>query len=55
MEIPVEEVIVGDLILISPGASIPVDGVIVEGSSVVDQSALTGESILLKRESAIKL
>ncbi|NLK70696.1 MAG: copper-translocating P-type ATPase [Clostridiales bacterium] len=49
VEIPVEEVIVGDLILISPGASIPVDGVIVEGSSVVDQSALTGESIPVEK------
>ena len=49
MEIPVEEVIVGDIILISPVARIPVDGVIVEGSSVVDQSALTGESIPVEK------
>ena len=49
VEIPVEEVVVGDLILISPGQSIPVDGVIVEGSSAVDQSALTGESIPVEK------
>ena len=44
-EVPVEEVAVGDLILVRPGASIPVDGVVTEGSSSVDESALTGESI----------
>ena len=45
VEIPVEEVRVGDRIVVRPGQSIPVDGVIVEGSSAVDESALTGESI----------
>ena len=44
-EIPVDEVQVGDLIVVRPGARIPVDGVIIEGSSSVDESALTGESI----------
>ena len=44
-EVPVEEVQVGDLILVRPGGSIPVDGVVVEGRSAVDESALTGESI----------
>ena len=44
-EIPVEEVRVGDRIVVRPGQSIPVDGVIVEGSSAVDESALTGESL----------
>ncbi|WP_251448254.1 heavy metal translocating P-type ATPase [Vermiculatibacterium agrestimuris] len=43
--IPVEEVAVGDLIVVRPGQSIPVDGEIVEGSSAIDESALTGESI----------
>lgn len=43
--LPVEEVTVGDLILVRPGQSIPVDGEIVEGSSAIDESALTGESI----------
>ena len=45
VEIPVEEVRVGDHIVARPGQSIPVDGVIVEGSSAVDESALTGESL----------
>ena len=44
-EIPVEEVRVGDRVAVRPGQSIPVDGVIVEGSSAVDESALTGESL----------
>ena len=45
VEIPVEEVRVGDKIVVRPGQSIPVDGVIVEGASAVDESALTGESL----------
>ena len=45
VEIPVEEVRVGDHIVVRPGQSIPVDGVVVEGESTVDESALTGESI----------
>jgi len=45
MEIPVEEVQVGDQIVVRPGQSIPVDGVVTEGSSSVDESALTGESM----------
>ena len=44
-EIPVEQVQAGDLVLVRPGASVPVDGVVVEGASSVDESALTGESI----------
>ena len=44
-EIPVEDVQVGDKVVVRPGQSIPVDGVIVEGQSAVDESALTGESL----------
>ncbi|NBI11397.1 heavy metal translocating P-type ATPase [Colidextribacter sp. OB.20] len=44
-EIPVEEVQVGDRVVVRPGQSIPVDGVISEGQSAVDESALTGESL----------
>ena len=44
-EIPVEDVQVGDRVVVRPGQSIPVDGVILEGRSAVDESALTGESI----------
>ena len=45
VEIPVAELVEGDIIVIKPGQSIPVDGVVVEGHSAVDESALTGESI----------
>ncbi len=44
-ELPVEEVRVDDLIVVRPGEAIPVDGVVVEGASAVDESALTGESL----------
>jgi len=44
-EIPVEEVEVGDLVLVRPGEKIPVDGEIVEGHSAVDESMVTGESL----------
>jgi Cu+-exporting ATPase len=45
MDLPVEEVLVGYVIQVRPGEKIPVDGVIVEGSSAVDESMLTGESL----------
>lgn len=48
-EIPVEQVLVGDLVVVRSGQSIPVDGVIVEGSGAVDESALTGESIPVEK------
>ncbi len=48
-EIPIEEVRVGDLVVVKPGASVPVDGQVVEGSSSVDESALTGESIPVEK------
>ena len=43
--IPIEQVVVGDLLLVRPGESIPVDGVVTEGSSAVDESLFTGESV----------
>ena len=43
--VPVEQVQIGDIFVVRPGESIPVDGVILEGSSAIDESALTGESI----------
>ncbi|TAL16212.1 heavy metal translocating P-type ATPase [bacterium] len=45
VEIPVEEVVVGDRVRVRPGEKIPVDGVIVEGNSTIDESMLTGESL----------
>lgn len=48
-EIPAEEVRVDDILLIKPGASIPVDGTVIDGYSSVDESALTGESIPVEK------
>ena len=44
-EVPIEQVKIGDIFVVKPGASIPVDGFVEEGESSVDESALTGESI----------
>ncbi|MDR3092085.1 MAG: cadmium-translocating P-type ATPase [Clostridiales bacterium] len=44
-EIPIDEVEIGDIIVIKPGAKIPVDGVVTEGRTAVDESMLTGESL----------
>src|SRR5699024_9853564 len=44
-EIPIEEVVSGDTILVRPGEKIPVDGEIIEGRSAIDESMITGESI----------
>jgi Cu+-exporting ATPase len=45
VEVPIESVAVGDAMVIRPGERIPVDGVVIDGNSAVDQSAITGESI----------
>ncbi len=44
-EIPIEQAVIGDIFVVRPGENIPVDGVIIEGSSAVNEAALTGESI----------
>jgi P-type Cu+ transporter len=49
-EIPVENVIKGDIIVVKPGQSVPVDGVIVFGTTSIDESMLTGESIPVEKE-----
>ncbi len=48
-DIPVEEVLVGDTIIVRPGEKVPVDGVITEGSSALDESMVTGESIPIEK------
>jgi Cu+-exporting ATPase len=55
MEIPIEEVKVGDIVIVRPGEKIPVDGVVVYGHSTVDESMLTGESIPVEKSKGSKL
>lgn len=49
LEVPVEQVVRGELILIKPGSRIPLDGIVVEGTTSVDESMLTGESIPVEK------
>lgn len=55
IEVPVSEVVVGDIIRVKPGQSVPVDGVIIEGKSSLDQSAVTGESIPVEKSKGDKV
>ena len=50
VKVPVEEVAVGDIFVVRPGESIPVDGVVLEGTSAVNEAALTGESIPVDKQ-----
>lgn len=49
MEIPVDEVQIGDIVMVRPGEKIPVDGIVIEGRSSVDESMLTGESLPVEK------
>jgi len=49
LDVPVEEVVVGDILIVRPGEGIPVDGIVVEGRSSVDESMLTGESMPIEK------
>lgn len=50
MEVPLDEVAVGDVVLLRPGSSVPVDGVVLDGISSVDESMLTGESLPVEKQ-----
>ena len=54
-EIPIEELNAGDIVIVKPGARIPADGIIVDGNSSVDESALTGESIPVEKTAGDKI
>jgi len=49
VEIPIDEVEVGDIIVVKPGERVPVDGIVIEGTTSVDESMLTGESIPVEK------
>lgn len=50
IDLPLEEVVVGDIIIVRPGEKIPVDGEVTEGTSTVDESMVTGEPVPVKKE-----
>ncbi len=54
-EVPVEEVRVGDVIAVRPGEKVPVDGVVIEGRSYVDESMITGEPVPVEKAEGVKV
>lgn len=50
VDVPIAEVMIGDVILVRPGEQIPVDGEVIEGTSTVDEAMVTGESVAVKKQ-----
>lgn len=55
IDLPIEDVLVGDIIVVRPGEKVPVDGVITEGTSTLDESMLTGESLPVDKQAGDKV
>ncbi|MCH7865835.1 MAG: copper-translocating P-type ATPase, partial [Proteobacteria bacterium] len=55
MEIPIEDVVAGDLVLVRPGERLPVDGVVTEGASYVDESMITGEPVPVEKKAGAEV
>lgn len=55
IDLPVEEVVLDDIIIVRPGEKIPVDGILVDGSSSIDESMITGESIPVEKHAGDEL
>lgn len=54
-EVLIEDVLVGDIVLVKPGFVVPVDGIVIEGSTFIDESALTGESLPIEKSIGSKV
>lgn len=50
MEVPIDQIVIGDILIVKPGEKIPVDGTVVKGDSTVDESMITGESMPVRKE-----
>ncbi len=50
VEVSIDEILKGDIVIIKPGSNVPIDGVIIEGKTSIDQSSITGESIPVEKE-----
>ncbi|MDO5095905.1 MAG: heavy metal translocating P-type ATPase [Peptostreptococcaceae bacterium] len=55
MEIPIDDVVIGDIVIVKPGSKIPVDGVVIDGSTSIDESMLTGESMPVSKKAGDKV